>query len=222
MHAATPDATSTISVWIVEDDVDYRKTIEYLFDHTSGFKSTEVFYAYEEIESLLDETKEWTHPDVVLMDIGLPGMDGIEGVSRLKNRLPDVPIVMLTVRDEADLIFKAFRAGASGYLLKDTGVDRIVAALREAVAGGTLMPAPVASKVLQFFSQKKTSADYALTPREKEILDLMADGLAHKAIAERLYLSPYTVENHLRSIYQKLHVSSGIEAVSKAFRERLI
>ena len=222
MSAGTYDAVSTISVWLVEDDADYRLTIEDLLNHTSGFKCSEVFFAYEEVESLLGAPEGWSAPDVILMDIGLPGLDGIEGVSHLKERLPAVPIVMLTVNDSADVIFNALRAGASGYLLKDTMADRIVAAIREAASGGVLMQAPVATKALQYFSQSKVRTDYALTPREKQVLALMADGLAHKEIAERLYLSPYTVENHLRSIYQKLHVSSGIEAVAKAFKERLL
>ena len=222
MHAGTRDSSNTISVWIVEDDVDYRQSIEYVLNHTSGFKCTEVFFAFEELEGLLNHIVGWSAPDVILMDIGLPGLTGIEGVPRLKEKLPDVPVVMLTVKDSADEIFDAFRKGASGYLLKDTTVDRIIAAIREAVAGGTLMPAPVATKVLQYFSSARPQSDYALTPREKQVLSLMADGLAHKEIAERLFLSPYTVENHLRSVYQKLHVSSGIEAVAKAYKERLL
>ncbi len=212
----------TISIWIVEDDREYRRTLAYLLDSVSDMQCAEIFYAYEEVQAKVESAEPWTPPGVVLMDIHLPGISGIDGVSHLKQRLPGVPIVMLTHFDGADVIFRALCAGASGYLLKDTPLDETVAAVRAAYHGGTFMPAPVARKVLHFFTQQQPASDYGLTAREKEILRLMGEGLLQKQIAEVLFLSPYTVNNHIRHIYQKLHVNSGIEAVSKAFREKLI
>ena len=219
---AADSATSLISLWLVEDDSRYRETLTYLLDHTSDLRCDRVFYAFEEVQALVEGDVAWQAPDVVLMDIGLPGINGIEGLARLKPSLPEVPIVMLTISDDAEMIYQALRAGASGYLLKDTPLDQTMAAIREAYHGGTLMPAPVAHKVLGFFSKDLSQTDYGLTDREIEVLRLMTEGYSQKQIADVLCLSRHTVDNHIRHIYRKLHVHSGIEAVSKAIRERLI
>jgi DNA-binding NarL/FixJ family response regulator len=129
---------------------------------------------------------------------------------------------MLTIRDDAETIYAALRAGASGYLIKNDQVDQIVAAIREAAQGGTLMPAPVARKVLGFFQQQESKPDYGLTEREMEVLQEMTEGYVQKEIADRLFISPSTVNTHIQHIYEKLHVHSGIEAVAKALRERLV
>lgn len=221
MPAARSSASPPISVWIVEDDVSYRDSIVFVLDHTTGLVCSQVFYAYEELESSLNHGRDGV-PDVVLMDIGLPGLDGIAGLARLKQRLPRVAIVMLTNHDTSSLIFEALKSGASGYLLKDTSIDRLITAIHEAYDGGMLMPPPIAERVLEFFAASRSKQDYNLTDREMEVLGQMAEGCAHKQIADRLHLSLFTVENHLRSIYRKLHVSSGIEAVAKAYRERLL
>jgi len=222
MSSVSNRSGPSIAVWIVEDDIQYRQTVVYLLNHTSDLHCAAEFFAFEEIQALVDGREPWTPPDVVLMDIGLPGVDGIQGVAWLKTRLPGVPIVMLTLHDDADMIFEALRAGASGYLLKDTPLDQTLDAIREAFRGGSLMPAPVAVKVLHFFRQAVPREKYNLTKREHEILGLMADGYVQKQIAEKLWLSPHTVDNHIRHIYEKLHVHSGIEAVAKAIREQLI
>ena len=161
-------------------------------------------------------------PDVVLMDYNLPGMNGVEGLKHLKQHLPTVSIIMLTIEDDEDLIYEALRAGASGYLTKNSSLDKMISAVKESSQGGTLMPSGVARKVLSFFTdQAVPKEDYGLTPREKEILQLMGEGLAHKQIAHKLFLSYHTVDSHVRNVYRKLHVRSGIEAVAKAYKERL-
>lgn len=218
---------SNITVWIVEDDGEFRKTLTFLLDNTSGMACGHVFGSCEEALDLLDEfsgrARPWDLPDVLLLDINLPGLSGLEGIGRLKTLLPGTGIVMLTIRDDADTIYEAFRAGASGYLLKNAGVDQIISAVREAHQGGTLMPAPVARKVLAFFQQQGAAVpDYGLTDREKDVLREMTEGRAQKEIADRLYVSPSTVNSHIQHIYEKLHVHSGIEAVAKALRERLV
>ena len=218
----TSPASSSIGVWVVEDDTQYRDTLILLLGHVSGLHCAEVFYAYEEVQARLSKNTSWEPPDIILMDIGLPGINGIDGISDLKTYLPEVPIMMLTINDSADMIFAALRAGASGYLLKSAPLDEIVAAIREACRGGMLMPPAVARKVLSFFSETKPKEDYGLTSRELEVLRVMADGYTQQQIAEKLFLSYHTVDSHLRNIYQKLHVRSGLEAVSKAFKERLI
>jgi DNA-binding NarL/FixJ family response regulator len=161
-------------------------------------------------------------PDVALMDIELRdgAIDGIEGITLLKDHWPETAVVMFTIHDTAERIFAALRAGASGYLTKPSPVDDMVRAIREAHRGGMPMPPSVARKVRHFFAG--SDHDYNLTEREVEILTWMEKGAKQKEIAKALYLSHHTVDSHLRNIYQKLHVRSGIQAVAKAIRERLI
>jgi len=221
MH--TPHSSgSAVDVWIVEDDAEYRRTLAFLISHASDLACPHAFQSFEDVLQLIDHEHDWALPDVVLMDIGLPGMDGIQATTLLKGRFPDVHIVMLTVSDVADTIFRSLRAGASGYLLKDTPVDQTLAAIRAAHAGGMLMPPSVAGKVLDYFARPSVPPDYGLSDREKEVLELLAEGLAQKQIAERLYLSPHTIDKHVRGIYRKLHVPSCTAAVAKAYREHLL
>lgn len=160
-------------------------------------------------------------PDVVLMDIGLPGMSGIECVSALKEIMPEIPIIMLTVYDEGDYLFNSLKAGASGYLLKRALGDKLIEALQEARAGGLPLTRHMAVKVGQYFQQfgKRQKAAQSevntLTPREQEVLQALADGYRYKEIAARMGISLDTVREHARRIYVKLHVSSRTEAVVK-------
>ena len=149
-------------------------------------------------------------------------MDGLEGTFHLKRRLADVAIIILTGSDATDIIFKAFRAGASGYLVKPPKIDELVLAIREAHRGGMLMPPPVARKVSRHFARLETGEDYGLSKRELQILKLMETGARHKKIAAELCLSHHTIDSHLRNIYQKLHVASGTQAVAKAIRKGII
>ena len=211
--------------------------VSYILDSEPNMACAASFSDYESLEDLIGNKRGWEPPDLVLMDYNLPGRNGIEGLRRLKDKLPLVPIVILTIEDDENLIFEAFQAGASGYLMKNADLDRLVNVVRETYRGGALMPPKVARKVLKYFTtrdlaefkseEKKTDIDtgekkdYGLTPREKEILYHMGNGLAHKQIAHELFLSYHTVDSHVRNIYRKLHVSSGIEAVAKAYREGL-
>lgn len=157
------------------------------------------------------------HPEIVLMDIQLPGMSGIECVSRLKELLPDVQVIMLTVYADPDRIFSAIRAGASGYLLKRAAPERLFKAIREVQEGGAPMSGSIARKVFGYFQDQQTPRAEAekLSAREREILELIINGLSNKVIADRLSVSVSTLRWHLKQIYKKLHVHSRVEVVLK-------
>jgi DNA-binding NarL/FixJ family response regulator len=159
---------------------------------------------------------------VLLLDVNLPGMSGLDGLGALKARLPAARVVMLTIRDDAETIYAALGAGASGYLLKNADPDQLAAAVEAARNGGMLMPGPVARKVLAAFEGPTPTPDYGLTDRERDVLREMVQGHTQKEIAERLFVSPSTVNTHVQHIYEKLHVHSGSAAVAKAVRERLV
>jgi DNA-binding NarL/FixJ family response regulator len=162
-------------------------------------------------------------PEIILLDIGLPGMSGIDGIPILKNNAPSSKIIMLTIQDDNQSIFKAICNGASGYLLKDSDSDKIISAVKEVLAGGAPMNSSIAFKVLEMFKnfipEKK---DYNLSSREIEILQQLVEGLPKKIIADRLSISYHTVDSHLRKIYEKLMVHSASSAVAKALKENLI
>lgn len=209
---------SSPCVWIVEDDDGYR-------DALTAALGAAVAQAFESVEDAVA----WTGvmgagsaPDVVLLDVNLPGASGIEGLSLLKAALPATRFVMLTIRDDAETVYAALRAGASGYLLKSASADTILAAVGAARDGGMLMPPPVARLVLALFAPEPASPDYGLSPRERDVLAAMADGLTQKEIADRLGLTPNTVNTHVQHLYAKLHVRSASAAVAKALRERLL
>ena len=218
----TVSASSSTSVWIIEDDERYQQALRFVLENTSSLQCPQTFFSCEGALAYLNIAEGEKLPDVILLDINLPGLSGIEGIGLLKARLPDTTIVMLTILDDAEIIYEALCAGASGYLLKNAPLDQIIAAVRAAAQGGTLMPADVAEKVLSFFTQTGAKQDYGLTEREKEVLGEMGEGYSQKEIAAHLFVSPHTVNTHIQHIYEKLHVHSGIEAVSKAIRERLI
>jgi DNA-binding NarL/FixJ family response regulator len=163
-------------------------------------------------------------PDVVLVDIGLPGMSGIEGTRRLRGRHPALLVMMLTVYGDDERIFEAICAGACGYLLKKTPPARLLESIREAVSGGSPMSPEVARRVVQLFQRfhPPEAADYHLSPTEIRLLKLLAEGHHYKTAAVEMRISINTVSYHMRSIYQKLHVHSKSEAVAKALRDRLI
>jgi DNA-binding NarL/FixJ family response regulator len=163
-------------------------------------------------------------PEVVLSDIGLPGMSGIEGVRRLKQRYPGVQLVMLTVYDDDRRIFDAICAGACGYLLKSTPPARLLESLREVAGGGAAMSPEVARRVMQLFREIRppAHADYGLTPHETRLLTLLVDGHNFKTAAVEAGVSTSTVAWHMRRVYEKLHVHSKSEAVAKALRDRIV
>ena len=203
----------TITVSIVEDDVRVRGALARLIDRSEGFCCVS---QHPSGENALDDLPR-VKPEVVLMDINLPGMNGVECVRRLKLLLPETQIVMLTVYEDTDLIFNALAAGATGYLLKRTPTAEILAAIRDVHNGGSPMTSHIARKVVQSFRRNEAPArdDAALSPREQEVLSHLASGYLYKEIAAALNISYDTVHTHIRRIYEKLQVRSRTEAVAK-------
>ena len=213
-------AKQSIKVAIVEDERDIRECLTFLVNGTDGFTCTGSFRSMEEtLEKLSHQL-----PDVVLTDIGLPGMSGIEGVKVLKARYPNLLILMLTVYDDDERIFDAMCAGAAGYLLKKTPPVRLLESLKEAVEGGAPMSPEVARRVIALFREIRPPerADYHLTPHETRLLKLFVEGHNYKTAAVELSVSVNTVNFHVRSIYEKLQVHSRSEAVAKALLNRLV
>lgn len=208
------------SVWIVEDQELYRDTLQRLIDDAEDMTCEVATSTCEGLISRLQGAK--VMPDIVLMDIGLPGISGIEGASRIRELSPTTRVLMLTVHDERQNIFDAICAGASGYLLKPTPPDEILRAIREVRQGAAPINAYIARKLLDAFRDDAEAPDYGLTPREREILQCMVDGLLMKQIADSLHVSYHTIDTHIRNIYEKLHVRSRSMAVAKAVRERLV
>ncbi len=211
-----------ISVVVVEDNDAIREGLKILIDGTEDYKC---IGAFSNCESMLKNLGK-LNPDVLLMDIGLPGMNGVEGIKRAKAILSELTILVLTVYEENDLVFDAICAGACGYLVKKTPPARLLEAIQEAYKGGAPMSSNIARKVIDFFQQKKQVSPQKpqnlLTPREKEILSGLVEGNSFKAIADSLFISIETVRFHFRNIYKKLHVHSQSEAVAKAIKEGLI
>ena len=209
-----------VRVVIIEDLLEVREGLAVLINGTSGFECTGRFRTMEEALAGIDASR----PDVILTDIGLPGMNGIEGTRILSARYPDVPILALSVYGDDENVFAAICAGASGYLLKNTPPARLLQALTEVVAGGAPMSPEIARRVITLFRDFRPPerASYRLTPQETELLRLMVDGHHYKTAAREMGISTHTVSFHLKHIYQKLQVHSKSEAVAKALRERLI
>jgi DNA-binding NarL/FixJ family response regulator len=208
-----------IHVGIVEDDPSIRESVASLISSTSGFSCQAVF---DSVESAVEQIS--TPPDVLLMDINLGGMSGIEGVRALKSMFPAMNILMLTVFEENDKIFQSLCAGASGYLLKRTPPSKILEAITEVHNGGAPMTASVARKVLDLFTSvaPPTLPEVHLTMREKEILQHLVSGSSYKKIGRDLFISFDTVNSHIKNIYEKLQVHSKTEAVTKALRHKLV
>ena len=219
-HDLTKEEIKTISLWIVESDDMFRIAIADLLNRAEGMQCRRAFRTCEEMLHFLQKGDV---PELVLMDVSLPGLGGIEGVRRLKEVSPATDVLVLAVHEEDEKIFEAICAGAKGYLLKSTAGDELLSAVRGVIAGGAPMDARIASKVLHMFGRLALPhSDYGLTAREKEILLLMAEGMHEKAIAEKLFLSFFTVDTHLKNIYVKLHVHNGTGAVAKVLREKLL
>lgn len=208
------------SIWLVEDNVQYRKSLAGLISSTDGMICSQALGTCEDtIAVLLKESP----PEVILLDIGLPGMSGIKGIEKFKEISPSTLIVILTVYDDSDKVFDALCAGASGYLLKDSPPEKIIDSIKEVLAGGAPMNMKIAHKVLELFAQfKKKKADYGLTDREKEILQHTVAGLTKQQIADKLFLSFHTVNTHLKNIYTKLHVNTLSGVVSKVYKENIL
>ena len=220
MNVNTSTDDQSITLWVVEDNDAYRDTIAALVDSTEGMHCTRAFPSCEKALKALEDD---FAPEIILMDIGLPGISGIEGLRRIKAISPSTGLIMLTVFDDEKQIFEAICSGASGYLLKSAPPHEIIGAVRQVLGGGASMDPRIARKVLDMFSRLSVPmGEYGLTGREKEILRLLVDGFTAKGIAERLFLSLRTIDTHVKNIYMKLHVHSRSAAVAKAFRERLL
>lgn len=213
----------TTRVWLVEDNTLFRTSVERGVNSLAGMTCSGTFASAEKALVALPCA---SPPHVILLDVQLPGMDGISALGSFRERAPNARVVILTVFDDADKIFRAVCAGAMGYVLKTSGIDRIGEAIRQVMDGGAPMTPGVAKKVLEAFARiepiKEITDDYHLTDREREILRRMADGLLKKEIAQALGLSVHTVSAHLRHVYDKLQVSTNTAAVAKALRERII
>lgn len=203
----------TIKISIVEDQHDLRKTLVEWLDHAAGLRCVGSHASAEEALARIPAE----NPDVVLMDINLNGMSGIECVSRLKHKLPKVQVLMLTTYEDGDTIFDSLRAGANGYLLKNMPQDELVRAVEQVHSGGAPMSLQIARKVINHFHRDSQAASELeqLTTRELEILRLLAKGYMYKEIADQLAISMSTVRTHVSAVYDKLHVHSRTEAAIK-------
>jgi DNA-binding NarL/FixJ family response regulator len=211
---------SVIKVVVVEDHRELRDYISFMINSAEGFRC---IGSYRTMEEALQKIP-GDIPDVVLSDIGLPGMSGIEGVKILKERYPQMLMLMITVYDDDDRIFDALCAGASGYLLKKTAPSKLLDSLKEAVGGGAPMSPEVARRVISLFRDVRPPerADYDLTPHETRLLKLLVEGHNYKTAAAKLGVTTATISFHLQHIYEKLQVHSKSEAVAKALKNRLV
>jgi DNA-binding NarL/FixJ family response regulator len=217
---APATAAAEIKTAIIEDQRDIREGLAMLINGSEGYRCTG---SYRSVEEALEKIK-YDLPDVVLSDIGLPGVDGIEGIRIIKERYPTVLLLMLTIYDDDERIFDALCAGACGYLLKRTSPARLLESLKEAIAGGAPMSPEVAHRVINLFRDIRPPerAEYDLTPHEKRLLKLLVEGHNYTTAAVELSVSFNTIKFHVRHIYEKLQVHSKSEAVSKALRQRLV
>ena len=209
-----------IKLIIYEDNPQFREGLTMLIDGSEGFK---VLATFKNADNATGEVLVWK-PDIVLMDIDMPGDNGIEALKKIREVDTEVKVVMLTVFDDNKNIFEAIKSGANGYLLKKTQPARLLEYLEDAYSGGAPMTASVATQVLKMFSaiHKHRGEDYHLSDREKEVLQLLVNGYSYKMIAAEMFISIDTVRSHIKKVYEKLHVNSKSEAVAKAFKDKIV
>jgi DNA-binding NarL/FixJ family response regulator len=203
------------NIALIEDDAELKELLEkYLnFQKTfnvvlSAISAEDFFEKYQQIEQI----------DIIIMDIGLPGISGIEALPKIKQNLPETEIVMLTVHDDADKVFQSLRRGASGYLLKNTPLDKIKESIEQIFSGGSPMSPNIARRIVEYFNPHKNEGQKELSAREKEIVEALVDGLSYKLVADRLNITIDTVRQHIRNIYRKLNVNSKAEVISKSYK----
>jgi DNA-binding NarL/FixJ family response regulator len=215
-----PLASVVMRVVLIEDLREVREGLAALINGTPGYKCVA---AYSMMETALAQVQN-DSPDLILTDLGLPGMSGIEGIEKLRAMYPETPILALTIYDNDEQIFNALCNGANGYLLKNTPPARLLGALKEAVEGGSPMSPVIAARVVRLFREFRPpeTANYYLTAQETELLKLLVEGHYKKTAAHALGISFHTVSFHLKNIYNKLQVHSKTEAVAKALREKLV
>ncbi|HEX9656406.1 MAG TPA: response regulator transcription factor [Bacteroidota bacterium] len=208
------------SVWVIEDNYEFRRQLVGLLNISDVFRCDADFGACEPSLKALEDS---SPPDMVLLDIGLPGMSGIEGIRRIKSIAPSTEIVILTVFEDNENVVRAIAAGASGYLHKGSSIENVLESLEAILAGGAPINPHIARKVLAMFAALSApKTDYGLTKREAEILHLLLDDPSQRQIGEALHISHHTVNMHLRNIYAKLQVQSKSGAIAKALKERLV
>jgi len=205
-----------IKVAIVEDEVDINQGLNHLIRLSEGFECRTYLNAEDAMKGIASHTA-----DIVLMDINLPGMNGIDCTRILKQKYPKLQVMMCTVYEDDEKIFKAIAAGASGYILKRTEPAKLIESIRDLYNGGSPMSSQIARKVITAMQhlQETDRENYMLSAREKEVLDLLAKGFRNKDVADKLFISISTVKSHVHKIYEKLHVTSRIEAVNKMIRK---
>lgn len=209
-----------IKVMIYEDNPQLREGLTMLIDGSDGFSVVAAFGNCNNVE----EDVVAYEPDVVLMDIDMPGASGIEGLKRIRKDGNAVKVLMLTVFDDNKNVFEAIRSGANGYILKKTPPAKLLEYISEAASGGAPMTSAIATQVLKMFSimNQTNNEDYNLSDREKEVLQYLVKGYSYKMIASEMYIAIDTVRSHIKKIYEKLHVNSKSEAVAKAFKDKLV
>ncbi|MFC5454544.1 response regulator [Prosthecobacter fluviatilis] len=210
-----------IHIWLIEDHKTYGERLMRALNRLDGMQCTQRFTACEDAFAALTTVAQ--KPDVFLLDVELPGVSGIEGIARLRELAPQASIIILTVFEDDDKIFRAICAGASGYLLKTAGTEDIASAIRSAASGGSPINPRIARRVLEMFSKANVpQKDYGLTPRELDILKLLVDGSTIKDAAAQLGIGYYTADEYIRSVYVKLQVRSRGSAIAKAVKEGLV
>jgi DNA-binding NarL/FixJ family response regulator len=209
-----------IKLLIYEDNPQLREGLTMLIDGSEGFC---VLAAFKNCSNVAQEIKTF-QPDVVLMDIDMPGVNGLQGLNIIRQTNDQVKVLMLTVFDDHQHIFEALKSGANGYILKKTPPAKLLEYIEEASTGGAPMTASVAAQVLKMFSQLNSPSekDYHLSDREKEVLQWLVKGYSYKLIASEMFIAIDTVRSHIKKIYEKLHVNSKSEAVAKAFRDNIV
>lgn len=209
-----------IKVVLFEDNPQLREGLSMLIGGTEGY---EVLAAFKDANNIINDLRR-NMPDVVLMDIDMPGMNGIEAVKLIRSNYPDIKVLMLTVFDDNKNIFEALKSGANGYILKKTQPAKLLEYINDAHNGGAPMTASVATQVLNMFAKLDNSyanTDYNLSDREKQVLQLLVNGYSYKMIAAEMFIAIDTVRSHIKKIYEKLHVNSKSEAVATAFKNKL-
>ncbi len=209
-----------IKVLIYEDNPQLREGLTMLIDGSDGFS---VVASYKNCNNIIPELEAWS-PDVILMDIDMPGVNGIEGLKRIREVNQNIKVLMLTVFDDNKNVFEALKNGANGYLLKKTPPAKLLEYIGDVATGGAPMTSSIATQVLKMFSElpQQANIEYNLSEREKQVLQLLVNGYSYKMIANDMFIAIDTVRSHIKKIYEKLQVNSKSEAVAKAFKDKLI
>jgi len=212
--------SSVIKVVLYEDNPQLREGLSMLINGSEGF---EVVATFKNCDSAPDDVDIY-RPDVILMDIDMPGTNGIQGLKNIREVNEKVKILMLTVFDDNKNVFEAIKSGANGYLLKKTPPGKLLEYIEEANSGGAPMSSSIATQVLRMFSDMNSTkgTNYDLSDREKEVLQLLVNGYSYKMIAAEMFIAIDTVRSHIKKIYEKLHVNSKSEAVAKAFKDKIV